>query len=148
MKNKKEILGILLALVTGIALLAMMLVRAFLPRMILPNLDGITLTALSLAALVLDHYLTGGNAGKGKRDFCLLPIYALLIFGAFPWLACLVTLAEAGKLAVLGTVVFLAATLLFDTMMDRLSSGPVGKAAPFVSAVGLYLAAQCLMGIV
>ena len=36
---------------------------------------------------------------------------------------------------------------LYDSVTDRLSSGPVAKAAPTVSALGLYLAAQCLMGL-
>ena len=33
-------------------------------------------------------------------------------------------------------------------MMERLSSGPVAKAAPVLSALGLYLAAQCFAGII
>ena len=35
---------------------------------------------------------------------------------------------------------------LFTDMAERLSSGPAAKAAPFLSAFGLYLAAQALMG--
>ena len=36
---------------------------------------------------------------------------------------------------------------LFTTVQERLSSGPSCKAAPVVSAFGLYLASQCFMGI-
>jgi hypothetical protein len=32
-------------------------------------------------------------------------------------------------------------------MEDRLSTGPAAKLAPILSALGLYLAAQCFMGI-
>lgn len=38
-------------------------------------------------------------------------------------------------------------TFLFTSVQDRLSTGPVCKLAPILSAVGLYLASQCLMGI-
>ena len=48
--------------------------------------------------------------------------------------------------AVLGGIVFTAAPWLFPSAAARLSSGPAAKAAPIVSAVGLYLASQCLMG--
>ncbi len=143
MKQQHDMTGIFLAAVTGASLLAAMLVRAFLPRMILPRLDGITLVGLSLAALVLNHYIAHG----GRHDFRLVPLYAALIFGLFPWAACFLTLQEAAQLAVQGAVIFTLSTLLFDTMTDRLSSGPAAKAAPLMSALGLYLAAQCLMGI-
>ena len=55
--------------------------------------------------------------------------------------------AEAVKLGVIGGVVFTATAWLFTSVQDRLSSGPVCKAAPVVSAFGLYLAAQCFAGI-
>ena len=51
------------------------------------------------------------------------------------------------KLAIGGAAVFTAATLLFSTIRDRLSSGPACKAAPLISALSLYLAAQCLTNI-
>jgi len=37
-------------------------------------------------------------------------------------------------------------TWLFSSIQDRLSTGPAAKAAPVVSAFGLYLAIQGLMG--
>ncbi len=143
MDKKRDVLGIFLAGVTGGALLLAIFARAFLPRMILPRLNGPMLILLSLIVLVLDYYLAKGS----KRDYRLLPVYAFLIFGVFPWMACFLTLSEAAKTAVLGAVIFTVCTFLFDTMIDRLSGGPVAKAAPLVSAFGLYLASQCLMGI-
>ncbi len=143
MNKKHDMLGIWLAAITAVSLLAAMLVRAFLPRLILPNLDGIAVVLLSLATLVLDHYLCKGSS----RDFRFIPVYAALIFGIFPWAASFLAPLDASKLAVTGAVIFTVSTWLFDSMMDRLSSGPAAKAAPLFSALGLYLAAQCLMGI-
>ena len=54
---------------------------------------------------------------------------------------------EALKLGVIGCAVFTLTTWLFSSIQDRLSSGPAAKAAPILSAVGLYLTAQCFMGI-
>ncbi len=141
--KKHDRLGILLAGATGIALLAAIALRTFVPRLILPRFDALTILLLSLVALVIDHYL-----GSSQRDYRLIPLYAALIFGLFPFAACFLSPLAALWSALLGAVIFTAATFLFDSMTDRLASGPVAKAAPLVSAFGLYLAAQCLMGIV
>lgn len=144
MKKSYERLGILLCGVTGIALLAAMALRLLFPRIILPRLDAPTLILLSLVALVLDHYLPGDK----RRDYRLIPLYGALIFGIFPLATCLLSPIDALKTALIGAVVLTAAAFLFDAMTDRLASGPVAKVAPLISACGLYLAAQCLMGIV
>lgn len=143
MSKKHDLLGILLAAVTGISLLAAMLLRAFWPAFILPRFDSITLIALSLIALVLDFYLSK----EKKRVYWLIPIYAALIFGVFPWVACVTAPLDALKLGLIGAVIFTAVTCLFDTMMKRLWGSDVNKLAPLISAFGLFLATQCLMGI-
>ncbi len=144
MKKTHDLLGIFLAGVTGAAVLTALLVRTFLPRVNLPRLDSQAMVALSLAALLLDHCIVRGS----RRDFRLIPVYAALIFGLFPFAASFTAPLEALLCAVLGAAVFTAATFLFDTTVDRLSSGPAAKLAPFVSALGLFLACQCLMGII
>ena len=52
------------------------------------------------------------------------------------------------KLGVAGGIIFTAMTWLFSSVQDRLSTGPAAKAAPVVSAFGLYLAIQALMGMI
>lgn len=143
MKNKTYILNTILAAELAAALLICQLVRAFAPNVILPRLDAPSMAALSLTALVLDHYL----APNAKRCYICIPVLSAVTFGLLPLAACLVMPMEALKLAVLGGIVFTASTWLFSTMEDRLSTGPAAKAAPIISAFGLYLAAQCLMGI-
>jgi hypothetical protein len=44
--------------------------------------------------------------------------------------------------------VFTVTTLLYTSMADRMSSGPAAKAAPVMSALGLYLAVQVLCGMI
>ena len=142
MNKKTYTLNTLLAAVLGTALLACVVVRTFWPRMILPAADIPNLVLISLVTLLLDHYAAPG----AKRCYICIPVFAALTFGLLPYAACFTGAGEAVKLAVLGCVVFTAVTWLFSSMMDRLSSGPAAKLAPFLSALGLYLAAQCFMG--
>jgi hypothetical protein len=74
-------------------------------------------------------------------------VFAVLTVRLLPFADCLVTLLEAVKLGIVGGAVFTAVTWLFSAMEDRLSTGPAAKLAPVLSALGLYLASQCFMGI-
>jgi len=143
MNKKTYTLNVLLAAALGAVLLVCVLVRTFAPRMILPVLDIPNMVLISLIVLLADHYLAPG----ADRCYICIPVFSAVTFGLLPFAACFVGAGEALKLAVLGAVVFTAVTWLFSSMMDRLSTGPAAKLAPLLSALGLYLAAQCFMGI-
>lgn len=143
MKNRTYLLNTILAVVVGITMLAIMLVHTFLPNFIIPKASIPNLVLLSLIALVLDHYLAKG----AQRCYSCIPVFALITFSRLPWIAGYVDVNGMLKLAIAGAAVFTAVTWLFTTMCDRLSSGPACKAAPLISALGLYLAAQCLTNI-
>ena len=144
MKKNTYTLNTLLAAVLGVVLLAAVLVRTFAPRMIMPHLDVPNMVLISLAALIADHYL----APDAKRCYICIPVFSAITFGLLPFAACFVGAGEALKLGILGGIVFTATTWLFSSMTDRISTGPAAKAAPLVSAIGLYLAAQCFMSII
>lgn len=144
MKNKTYILNTLLAAVMGIVLLAAVLVRTFAPAVIIPALNIPAVVLLSLAALVLDHYIAPG----AKRCYICIPVFSVITFGLLPYAAGFVSILDALKLAVAGGVVFTVTTMLYSSIQDRLSSGPAAKAAPIISALGLYLASQCLTGMI
>lgn len=143
MKNKTYTLNTLLAVVLGLYLLVCVLVRTFAPAVILPKANVPNLVLLSLVALVLDHYL----APDAKRCYICIPVLSAVTFGLLPFAACFVGAPEALKLALVGGLVFTVTTWLFTTIQERLSSGPAAKASAFFSAVSLYMAAQCFMGI-
>ena len=143
MKNKTYILNTLLAVVLGIYLLAAVIVRTFCPQIILPKANIPNMVLISLIALVVEHYLVP----DAKRCYICIPVFSAIAFGLLSFAGYL-GITEALRIAVLGCVVFTATTWLFSSMVDRISSGPAAKAAPIVSAIGLYLAVQCLMGIV
>lgn len=144
MKNRAYLLNTLLAVVVGVAMLAIVLVRTFLPQMIIPRVSIPNFVLLSIIALVLDAYFAKG----ASRCYICIPVFAAITFGLLPWAAGYIPTAEIWKLALGGGMVFTVATWLFSSICDRLSSGPAAKAAPLISGIGLYLAAQCLTGII
>lgn len=143
MKDKTYLLNTVLAAVVGLALLICAIVRALAPAVILPALNIPNMVLLSLAALLLDHYLARG----AKRCYICIPIFAALTFGLLPWAAGFIPAATIWKFALIGAVAFTVTTWLFSSIQQRLSSGPAAKCAPVLSAFGLYLAAQCFTGI-
>ena len=144
MKKNTFLLPTILAAVLFVALLTGMLVQIFLPAVILPPLNIPNMVLLSLAALLLTHYL-------GKEQVQLdvwSALMALVTFAALPFAAGFAGLTAVPKLALVGCVTYLAMAWLFGQMQERLSSGPAAKAAPVLSALGLYLAVQCFSGII
>lgn len=144
MKKNTYILNTLLAVVLGLSLLVCVFVRTFAPNIILPQLNVPNMVLISLAALIADYYMAPG----AKRCWVCIPVLSALTFGLLPWAACFVGALDALKLALVGGAVFCVTTALFTSIQDRLSSGPAAKAAPFMSALGLYLAAQVLNGMI
>ena len=142
MKNKTYMLNTFLAAVLGIYLAVCVCVSTFAPNIILPKVNIPNLVLLSLVALVLDHYL----APNAKRCYICIPVFSAITFGLLPFAACFVGGMDALMLGIMGCIVFTATTWCFSAMMDRLSTGPAAKAAPIISAFGLYLAIQALMG--
>ena len=142
MKKNTYALNTILAALLGAILLVCVFVRTFAPRIILPELDIPNLVLISLVALVLDHYL----APAADRCYICIPMFSAITFGLLPYAAAFVTGGEALELALAGGIVFTLMTWLFSSIQDRLSTGPAAKAAPVVSAFGLYLAIQGLMG--
>lgn len=141
--KKTYTLNTLLAIVVGIAALACIILRTVAPMIILPELDIPNMVLLSLIALLLDHYIAPG----AKRRYLCIPVFSAITFGLLPFAACFVGALDALWLALAGGVVFTAVTWIFTSVTDRLSTGPAAKAAPIFSALGLYLACQCFMGI-
>ena len=143
MKQNRFFLNIALAAVVGIAVFVCVLIRTFAPAVILPRMDIPNMVLLSLLALLLEYYL----AGKTKRNILWNFLLSAICFGLFPYAAGFAGLLEAAKLALVGGVVFSLTAWLFDSARERISTGPVAKAAPALTAFGLYLSAQCFSGI-
>ena len=143
MDKKTYTLNTVLAAVVGAALAIAVLVRTFLPLVIMPELNIPNLVGISLIALVLDLYLAPG----AKRCYICIPVFAAVTFGLLPFAACFVGAMDAARMGLAGGLVFTATTFLYTSIQDRLSTGPKAALAPVLSALGLYLASQALTGI-
>lgn len=144
MKNKTWFLNTVLAVLITLGLGAAILVRTFAPVIILPKLSIPALVLISILALVIDHYVASGE----KRCYVCVAVFSALSFGILPFAAGFITPLGILIYGFGGGAVFTVTTVLFSMIMDRLSSGPAAKAAPVLSGLGLYLASQCLMGII
>ena len=143
MKNKTYTLNTVLTAVLTAVLAVMVVLRTVSPQLILMQFDIVSITGISLAALVLDHYL----APNAKRCWICIPIFAVLSFGILPFAAGMVAVKYLLGLALTGAVVFTVCTFVFTSIQDRLSSGPAAKLAPIMSAFGIWLAVQAFAGI-
>lgn len=144
MKNNKYTLNTILAAVVFVAVLAVLLVKTFLPAAILPELNIPNMVLLSLIALLTEYCLGACT----QRCYICIPVLSALTFGLLPWASGLAQLGEMWKLALAGGVTFTVTTFLFSSITERLASGPKARAAAIVSALGLYLAAQCFVGMI
>ena len=143
MKHKPYFLNLVLVLLWAVQLAACLLCRTFFPANILPPMDIPLLLGVSLAALLLEHYLAPG----AQRAWAAMAGLAALTFGLLPLCAGATDGLMALKLAGIGGLTFVISTMLFDSMLCRLSSGPRTKAAPVIAAFGLFLAGQCFTNI-
>ena len=139
---KKYMLNTLLAVVFTLALLVMVIARAVCPVLVFPGFGIPNLVLISLIALLLDHYIVK----DAPRCYICIPVFAFLTFALLPYAAGFAAPADALMLGLKGCVTFTVTTWLFTSMADRISTGPSAKLAPVMSAMGLYLASQCLMG--
>ena len=140
MKKNTMMVNTLLAIVLGAGLLVGMVWRTFVPNVVLPPLDITAMVGLNLIALLLEYYI----AGVQKRSWALQIVYAA---ATFMILGAVAGIAENGIMFyALGGVVFGVITFLFDSMVQRLEVTTDKKCAVIPTALVLYLACQCFMG--
>ncbi|MBR6825266.1 MAG: hypothetical protein IKM59_01830 [Oscillospiraceae bacterium] len=143
MKEKTYILPMLLGVVLILAMVAAVLVKTFAPAVVLPPMNIPNLAGLSLIVLLMEHYF----APKAGRCYICVFAFSLLAFGLLPAAAGYIHTQYCLKLALVGSILFTLLTCLFDSIVDRLSTGPKAKLAPLIGAFGLYLAFQAFAGI-
>lgn len=143
MKKNDFLLNILLCAAVTITMLVFVLVSTFAPIVILPQINIPNLAALSLIVLVVEHYLAPG----ARRCYVCVGLLSALTFGLLPMAAGCTAGMEVLKVAVIGGVTFTVLAWLFQSIMDRVSSGPKAHGAVVISALSLWLACQCFAGI-
>ena len=144
MKNNKYLLSTILAVVVFAACAFAVVVRVCIPAAIIPPLNIPGMAALSVIALLIEHFLTKGN----PRCYICIPVFGALSFGILPLMAGFACQHTFWKFGLVGAVVFTAVTFLFTSATDRLLTGPKAKAAAVITGLGIFLASQCFAGII
>ena len=144
MKNNKYLLSTILAAVVFVAYAVMMLIRVWQPAAVLPVLNIPNMVALSVIALLVEHFLTKGN----PRCYICIPVFGAFVFGVLPLMAGFACQHTFWKFGLVGAVVFTVTTFLFTSAQDRLLTGPKAKAAIVITSIGIWLASQCFAGII
>ena len=144
MKNNKYFFNTLLTAVVFLAMAVMMVLKAVQPPVILLPLNIPNMVALSVIALLLEHFMTRGN----PRCYICIPVFGALTFGILPLMAGFACQHTFWKFGLVGAMVFTATTFLFTSATDRLLTGPKAKAAMVITAIGIILASQCFAGII
>lgn len=140
MKNRTTILNSILAAVLGVVLLVSVLVKTYCPHFILPEINIPYIAAVSLAALVITHFVK-------TEEGCPVcqAILAAVTFAVLPHAAGLATVS-VWKLALCGGIVFAVLNAMFTAMTKRMALANTCKGAVIPAAFGLYLACQCFAG--
>lgn len=132
-----------LMILTGLACLARLLVKTFVPDLILPGLDVAFVCALSLAACLLEAWFS-------RKETKACPVwdfvYGALAFGVLPLACGWSDPTLAAVLAVAGGVGHLVLSFLFGSLRQRLKPG--SYAAPAAAAFLLFLAFQGFTGFI
>ncbi len=143
MKKTPYFLPVMLVAVLFVALLALMLVQLFQPVAILPSLNIPNMVLLSLAALLLEHFLSKGN----DRCYICVALFGVAAFALLPLMAGFACVHDFWKYGLVGGAVFALTTYLFTSAAQRLKTGPKAPAALILTCLGIYLASQCFAGI-
>ena len=144
MKNNQYLLSTILAAVVFVACAITLLVRVWIPAAVIPELNIPNMVALSVIALLVEHFLTKGN----PRCYICIPVFGALVFGILPLMAGFACQHDFWKFGLVGAVVFTVTTFLFTSAQDRLLTGPKAKVAAVITGIGIWLAAQCFAGII
>lgn len=143
MKQNPLKLNILLAAVVGIDCLVLALGSALAPQAIMPKFDLPMMLGLSLIALTIDAYW--GPACS--RPWFWTAALGAATFTLLPWCAGVTGGVTVGVLGLCGGAVFAVAAVLYAAAMERISTGSRAPLAPVSTALMLFLAGQCLNGL-
>lgn len=143
MKEKFYLKNTLLAVEMGIVCLAVVLGRTFIPGFGLPYWDIPFMVLLSVIPMVIAGYL------KTESDEnCVYSIVlAGLTFSLLPFCAGWNTGMPFWKLFVAGAVIFGVVDVFYTSIKERVASGPKAALALIANGFLLYLASQCLQGL-
>lgn len=144
MKENRYFVNIMHIGTISVWILCGVLVRTFLPRTVFPHISIPMLVLCSLIPMVIACRV----GEKEKKNFAVSGLLGGITFTVLPLCAGWDIGMPVWKLLLAGTVVFGMTDMLYSSMKLRINSGPCGRFAPETNALILYLASQCLQGLI
>lgn len=136
-------LNIILAAVAGAVCLALSLGGALAPGAIMPRFDLVMMLSISLIALTIDAYWRP----RRPRPWFWTAALGTAVFTLLPWCAGVAGGVAPGVLGLSGGAVFTVTAVLYTAAMERIATGPKAPLAPAGTALMMFLAGQCLSGL-
>ena len=145
MKARNSYLSsILLTIEIFILCLAALFIRILIPSAILPHISLPMLVLLTLIPLTCEYYLV-----KAPHNLCLFNIIlAGISFTLLPLCAGIDVSLPLWQLCIVSIVTYGISAAAFASIERRITSGPACILVPIASAFMLYLASQCLQGLI
>lgn len=143
MKKNPYLVNILLTAELSVICAAMLLTQSIFPAAVLPRVSVPTLVLLTLLPLIAAHYLAPGF----RQQLLPASLLAGLTYALLPLCVGWDTGLPVWLLFLAGGVVFGVTSQLYGSIRQRMASGPQSRLSPIVHALGLYLASQCLQGL-
>lgn len=146
MRKNRYLPNVFLAGLLLLTCLGALLLRTFQSGAVIPEMNLPSLVLLSLAALAAGGCFQG-VLWRSAGEWVLSALLAAMSFALLPWAARLVPAASMLEFALFGGGSYLLCGLLFSSIQDRLSAGPMPRLASVASALLLFLASQCFTGV-
>jgi hypothetical protein len=144
MRKHPYLVSTLLTLEVGALCLIAQLIRTFAPGVILPRTSLPLLVLLSLIPQILELYL----APNVHPPLLSTTVLAGVTFSLLPLCANVDTGLSAWAMLLAGTAVFGAVSLLYSSLARRMAASASGPFTPAAQGLCLYLASQCLQGLI
>lgn len=146
MKHNPLKRSVLLTAVVGAACLILALAGVLAPMAIRPRFDLVMILGLSLIALTLDAYL-GAVSRLSWPALLANTVLGGIAFALLPWCAGAAGTTPAWVTGLTGAAVFGITSLLYTAALERIATGSKAPLAPAGTALMLFLAGQCLSGL-
>ena len=143
MKNNLYFVNLILILEVGLYCLISVIAGSFAPTMMIPQMTLPFLVLLSVIPMIIKFYMAPNTRGNEWITILLGGITLTVL----PLCAGLITDISVLKMFVAGVVTFGITWFIYDSIGKRISSGPYGRFAPIANGLMLYLASQCLQGL-
>ena len=144
MKKNEYLTNVLLIVIFGIICLAEMFVRTFSPAAGFVKVNIPFLVLMSAASIMLEYYLIPGV----KRNWLLTAVLAGATFAVLPFCSGWDIGLPVWKMFLAGAAVFGVTDILYRSIGQRMMLGTFRRVAPVANAFVLYLASQCLQGLI